>query len=199
MSTCSFISTNLSNPTTNFSRFTNLAPNYDPEIIVPAFRLAQMWSFSDLRDHLLPLVKDALGCVDKIVLAREAGIQEWLAPAYVELCQRAEPINMEEATKLGMHSTVMINRMREQFRPSQSVPNPGRAGSHLCQSCIGAAWTAKRGNDNCGRCHSQSSYYYYFDNAVPPSLASSSPAPPNGNKELESQVKKWVEGGCVTE
>ncbi|KAH7338070.1 hypothetical protein B0J17DRAFT_660650 [Rhizoctonia solani] len=60
-------------------------------LIIPAFRLANMFNFSDFRTYLLPLAERNLSDVDKIVFAREFDIGEWLAPAHLRLCQREDP------------------------------------------------------------------------------------------------------------
>ncbi|QRW20917.1 The BTB (BR-C, ttk and bab)/POZ (Pox virus and Zinc finger) domain [Rhizoctonia solani] len=57
-----------------------LAP--EASLIIPAFRLANMWNFSALRAYLLPLAEKNLGDVDKIAFAGEFGIKNWLAPAH---------------------------------------------------------------------------------------------------------------------
>ncbi|CAE6527475.1 unnamed protein product, partial [Rhizoctonia solani] len=80
-------------------------------LIVPAFRLANMFNFSELRSYLLPLAEQNLGDVDKIVFAREFDIKEWLAPAHIRLCQREELLNSEEARKLGAERVLIILRM----------------------------------------------------------------------------------------
>lgn len=165
----------------------------DSKIIIPAFRLAHMWDFPEVRNHLLPLVKDSLGCVDRIVLARELGMSEWLAPAFLELCQREELPTREEATKLGMDSILMLSRLREQFRPSPS--GPGLGTGNYCSGCVGMS---RQGGTlsvtPCDRCGSDlyGSYYRY-------TVAQSSAAQPSSNPRLEDEVKKWIEGGCMTE
>ncbi|CAE6524002.1 unnamed protein product [Rhizoctonia solani] len=93
------------------SHFSDDQPTPEAPLIIPAFRLAQMFNFSKLRKYLLPLVEKNLEDVDKIVLSREFDIQEWLVPAHVRLCQRQQPLSGEEANKLGVQSTLIIMRM----------------------------------------------------------------------------------------
>ncbi|KAG9119744.1 hypothetical protein FRC07_005078 [Ceratobasidium sp. 392] len=98
------------------SHFTThqLAP--DASLIIPAFRLANKWNFEDLRTHLLPLAAKASGDIDRIILARECGIEEWLVPAHTGLCQRMEPFTTEEAVKLGIHSLLLVYRFMQRQR-----------------------------------------------------------------------------------
>jgi hypothetical protein len=148
-----------------------------------------MWNFSDLRSHLLPLAENVLGDVDKITFAREFNIQEWLAPAHVKLCQRPEPLTTEEATKLGVHSLLMIYRMREQFRPPRQASSSGSATLHYCSSCIGISYAG--GGAYCADCGIYNARFYY--NAT----GSQTPNSATNTTALEANVKKWVEDGCV--
>jgi hypothetical protein len=59
--------------------------------------------------------------IEKILLAKLHGIDGWLAPAYADLCLRAEPLQGWEAEKLGLAVTVMLAQAREKFR---AVPGP---------------------------------------------------------------------------
>ncbi|CAE6470353.1 unnamed protein product [Rhizoctonia solani] len=67
------------------SQFSSNQPTPDAPLIIPAFRLANMFDFSELRAYLLPLAEEKLGDVDKIVFAREFDIKEWLAPAHIQV------------------------------------------------------------------------------------------------------------------
>ncbi|KAG8736993.1 hypothetical protein FRC11_002285, partial [Ceratobasidium sp. 423] len=107
-----------------------LAP--EGSLIIPAFRLANLLSFSDLRTYLLPLAEKNLDDVDKIVFAREFDIKEWLAPAHIRLCKRDAVLNTEEANKLGINSVLLIWRMREQHRSIAT-----NTGELICYNCTG--------------------------------------------------------------
>ncbi|KAG9119742.1 hypothetical protein FRC07_005076, partial [Ceratobasidium sp. 392] len=107
------------------TRFSTHHPEPKASLIIPAFRLAHMWSFEDLQTYLLPLAEKELDNVDKIVFAREFAITEWLAPAHVGLCQRKEPITTDEAFRLGIHSILLISLMREEY----PLAVPGANGS----------------------------------------------------------------------
>jgi hypothetical protein len=70
--------------------------------------------------------------VEKIVLAEKHNIGDWLAPSYVSLCQRANPLEEWEAEKLGIRVAVKLARAREAVRenclhdrpPSPDPPSP---------------------------------------------------------------------------
>ncbi|EUC54513.1 BTB/POZ domain protein, partial [Rhizoctonia solani AG-3 Rhs1AP] len=64
------------------SYFSSNPPAPEASLIVPAFRLANMFNFSQLRAFLLPFAEENLDDVDMIVFAREFDIKEWLVPAH---------------------------------------------------------------------------------------------------------------------
>ncbi|KAJ7507013.1 hypothetical protein B0H11DRAFT_1969809 [Mycena galericulata] len=75
--------------------------------------------FDLLRSHAIQSIDEsptAMDPVDKLVLAVEYDIPEWLAPAYTALCQRPNCLEEWEAEKIGLKKTVQIARAREAFR-----------------------------------------------------------------------------------
>ncbi|EUC54209.1 BTB/POZ domain protein [Rhizoctonia solani AG-3 Rhs1AP] len=162
-------------------------------LVVPAFRLANMWGFSDLRSCLLPLAEKALGDVDKVLLARELGMEGWLAPAHIRLCQRREQLTGEEARKLGMDSVLLIARMREQ---NASKDRRRFSAGHYCSNCSGFSGNGNSGlsahfSTACKGCQSVSSGLLYYNGGG--NIMSGT----WNNTLLEAEVKKWVRNGCI--
>ncbi|CAE6527464.1 unnamed protein product [Rhizoctonia solani] len=58
------------------SHFSSNQPTPEASLVIPAFRLANMFNFSELRAFLLPLAEGNLNDVDKIIFAREFDIKE---------------------------------------------------------------------------------------------------------------------------
>ncbi|KAJ7595014.1 hypothetical protein C8J56DRAFT_454550 [Mycena floridula] len=56
--------------------------------------------------------------IEQIDLAEKYEVRQWLRPAYAALCQRANPLELSEAMKLGYERTVLIARAREAVRNS---------------------------------------------------------------------------------
>ncbi|KAJ1305378.1 hypothetical protein OPQ81_000393 [Rhizoctonia solani] len=155
------------------SHFSSNQPSPKASLIIPAFRLANMFDFSELRAYLLPLAEKNLDDVDKIVFAREFDIKEWLAPAHTRLCLREDPLSNEEARKLGVDSVLIVWRMREQHR------NRTSGGGYTCQGCnniYGAGYLRCNGP---GRITQNRITSATFDNTA-----------------IEAGVKKWVEDSC---
>ncbi|KAG8767254.1 hypothetical protein FRC12_006368 [Ceratobasidium sp. 428] len=100
------------------SHFSAHQPEPEASLIVPAFRLANMWDFTELCGYLQPLAEKVLDDVDKIVFARKFKVDEWIVLAHVKLCLREEKITTQEAKKLGMDSLLFISRFREEYQKS---------------------------------------------------------------------------------
>jgi hypothetical protein len=94
--------------------------------------------------------------VDKIVLAVDNNVPEWLKPAFIALCQREEPIREEEAKKLGWSTTVKLAHAREKARENsllkeieivrKSWDEARSSASSHCRSC---GWTNDFVDDHC--------------------------------------------------
>ncbi|KAG9096510.1 hypothetical protein FRC06_008588 [Ceratobasidium sp. 370] len=161
------------------TRFSTYQPVPEASLIIPAFRLANKWNFEDLRNYLLPLAEKELSDIDKIVFAREFGIKAWLAPAHTNLCQRKEPLTTDEAVKLGVHSLLLISRLREE------VPRPAHASAtYLCGPCAGYTIYGSSSGQYCNICSS-------YGRVVSPQQRTSN------DESIGAKVKKWVDDGCV--
>ncbi|CAE6469460.1 unnamed protein product [Rhizoctonia solani] len=164
------------------SYFSNSQPTPEASLIIPAFRLANMWNFSDLRAYLIPFTETVLGDIDKIVFAREFGIQDWLALAHKNLCERTEPITLEEARKLGIESLVFISRMRELFRPPLLADSPS---VYYCESCAGVKYS--KSDCICTACN-ESTY---------PRYCRIETRSPSTSTALVTKLDEWISNGCV--
>ncbi|KAF8689634.1 hypothetical protein RHS03_09080, partial [Rhizoctonia solani] len=93
--------------------FSTHQPEPTASLIIPAFRLANMWNFKELRDYLMPLAEQVLNDASKIAFAREFHVQQWIVPAFVRLCHREEALDTDEAKMIGLEGVLLISRIRE--------------------------------------------------------------------------------------
>ncbi|EUC54266.1 BTB/POZ domain protein [Rhizoctonia solani AG-3 Rhs1AP] len=159
-------------------------------LIVPAFRLANMWNFSDLRSHLIPLAEKVMDDIDKVLFAREFDIQDWLVPAHVRLCQRQEKLTTEEARKLGVDTVLLIARLGQQGSQAPAYIK----GQWYCDHCLG--FVRKGGWSNCNGCQGNSGANAHNIYGGPGSYMQNKG---DSSPQLEAEVKKWVQAGCVFE
>ncbi|KEP48478.1 BTB/POZ domain protein [Rhizoctonia solani 123E] len=175
------------------SHFSSNQPAPEASLVIPAFRLANLFNFSELRAYLLPLAEQNLDDVDKIVFAREFDIKEWLVSAHVRLCQREKPLSGEEANKLGVQSVLIISRMREQHRSRNSSPGL-TPNNHYCSACIGITYTGHTYDRDCDACGTRYAGMLRYDKL---GLAVQGNTTTTDGVSIEAGVKKWLEDGCT--
>ncbi|CAE6424814.1 unnamed protein product [Rhizoctonia solani] len=170
------------------SHFSTNQPTPEAALVIPAFRLANMFDFSDLCAYLLPLAEKNLDDADKIMFAREFDIKEWLAPAHIRLCKRDAVLSTEEANKLGVNSVLLIWRMREQHRNRSSTMTKG---TYYCTNCSGMALN-NYSSSTCGNCNATPSHLYWNGPGTMGSIISTN------DSELEAGVRQWVNDNYAT-
>ncbi|KAF8959962.1 hypothetical protein BDZ97DRAFT_1367307 [Flammula alnicola] len=94
------------------------APVEDWEVILA---LANRWSFDEVKSLAIrELEKKEMPDVQRIKLYHENNVdRNFLIPGYAALCEREEPLSLSEGMDLGMETTLMIARGREEARSSR--------------------------------------------------------------------------------
>jgi hypothetical protein len=84
-----------------------------------------MWEFLDIRALAIrELSKGDMNAVDKVLLARECKVAEWLLSSYQKIVSQPTFLAIEDAVRLGLETTVQLLRLREAFFTKGS--------KHLC-------------------------------------------------------------------
>ncbi|KDQ59110.1 hypothetical protein JAAARDRAFT_33840 [Jaapia argillacea MUCL 33604] len=78
--------------------------------------LAAKWGYESIRSLAIREIFPLSSPIDKIVLGRKYDIPDWLRDAYVAVCERREPISLEEAMRLGLEEVVKISKARHELR-----------------------------------------------------------------------------------
>ncbi|KZP33808.1 hypothetical protein FIBSPDRAFT_667194, partial [Athelia psychrophila] len=75
--------------------------------------LAARWGFGSIRTlsikHLAPIATD----IDKIVLGRKYGIDQWLHEAFIAVCMREQSLTKEEGRKIKVDDIIEISAIRQ--------------------------------------------------------------------------------------
>lgn len=88
--------------------------NFDHSTLSSALLLATRYDYPALRTFSITKLENAnLTAVERVRLAREFKIPSWEEPAYLELCERDEPLSMSDAEVLGLQAVVHVGRIRE--------------------------------------------------------------------------------------
>ena len=52
----------------------------------------------------------------RLILARRHAVEEWVDPALLELCERPEPLNLDEARLMDFEDVVLVGSVRQNVR-----------------------------------------------------------------------------------
>ncbi|CAE6417269.1 unnamed protein product [Rhizoctonia solani] len=97
-------------------------PDFDSNIMTSALRIASNFGYHSLRKFALSKVEGMeLSAIQRIQLSDELSLPSLEMPAFVELCNRAEPITLAEADVLGTSRFVEIARIRETRKVQQTA------------------------------------------------------------------------------
>ncbi|KZP25198.1 hypothetical protein FIBSPDRAFT_673074, partial [Athelia psychrophila] len=78
-------------------------------------RLADKWSFESIRALAITQLAPIASPIDKIVLGRRYGVNEWLPDAYETVCVRPAALTLDEGRRLGVDDVIRINAIRQEF------------------------------------------------------------------------------------
>lgn len=87
---------------------------------IPILQLSTRWLFDDIRSLAIrELAKNDIEPVQKVAIALQNDVPEWLHPSYMALCERPNPLTVEEARKLGVEVVAQLACAREIFRDNR--------------------------------------------------------------------------------
>jgi len=90
------------------------APAMPKEGWISVLRLATMWEMDKVRGLAISQLTNAgMGSVEKIVLAKELHVPQWLRSGYQELVDRDEVPSMEDSDRIGYPSAIRVFHVRE--------------------------------------------------------------------------------------
>jgi hypothetical protein len=79
--------------------------------------LSTRWGFTSIRDLAIRCIKHP-NPLDRLILARKHAVEEWILPALLELCERPEPLGLEEASLMDFEDVVLVGSVRQTVRSS---------------------------------------------------------------------------------
>jgi hypothetical protein len=104
---------------------------------ISVLRVAHRFGFAAIRALAIEQLAPLTTAVDRIVLAREFDVREWLKPAYIEVYTSAALLEDVDADRLGFELFKKIVRVRHGIstlaaRPSEEVENTVEDVFQLC-------------------------------------------------------------------
>ncbi|KIM59263.1 hypothetical protein SCLCIDRAFT_1023804 [Scleroderma citrinum Foug A] len=85
-----------------------------PDEWLSVIKLARMWEFDDIHKSsvkMVPYHSVKKSPVEKVALAFQHDIKEWLVPGLDELAKRPEPIGIGDVDLLGLDVALKVNRV----------------------------------------------------------------------------------------
>ncbi|EIN06619.1 hypothetical protein PUNSTDRAFT_105734 [Punctularia strigosozonata HHB-11173 SS5] len=92
-------------------------------------RVAHYLRFESLRALAIRTLYSIASPVEKIVCARDFGIDEWLEEAYADICLRPSPLCEEEGVLIGLSTCLKIAAAREAIRGTSALTDVTSAQS----------------------------------------------------------------------
>jgi len=85
-------------------------------------KLATMWEFGEIRKLAIRKMSQlTIDTVEKIVMARDYHVVEWLVPAINSIARRDEPMTLQDVNRLGWDYVLKIAQVRESFTMGKNV------------------------------------------------------------------------------
>ncbi|KAG7091299.1 hypothetical protein E1B28_010345 [Marasmius oreades] len=89
---------------------------------ISILNLSTRWDFTSLRELSITRISQVLDDPsDLIVLGIQYNVTSWLVSAYTEICERKEPLTLEEGRKVGVDLCVMIAQARHKIRYNSNL------------------------------------------------------------------------------
>jgi len=77
--------------------------------------LSTRWGFTSIRDLAIRCLKPP-SPLRRLILARRYVIEGWVDPALLELCERPEPLSLDEARQMDFEDVVLLGSVRQDVR-----------------------------------------------------------------------------------
>ena len=111
---------------------TSAFDNYDlsDEEWEPVLRLSTLWDFASVRELALQMMETPAP-FDQLRLARAYSVLDWIEPALSALCERKEPLSVDEARQMSIEDIVLVNTVREDIRDDALKVTSGEISRHV--------------------------------------------------------------------
>ena len=133
-------------------------------------KLTTIWNFQSIKRLAIDRLDDVVNDFDRLLLGRSCGIDDWVLPALTGLCERPEPLSLDEIMQMTPQDIALVTQTREDVRCPQPVEATGSiavrrlvweklggsASKHATALAIEAGTNSKDGADESSRARSPS-------------------------------------------
>ncbi|KZV66732.1 hypothetical protein PENSPDRAFT_612317 [Peniophora sp. CONT] len=105
-----------------------LTPSYiesRPEVasyegLAAVLKLSTRWGLSSVRRFVLRRLDEIMQPVQRLALARSCDVDKWVSRALVTLCERSEPLSLDDILQMTPEDIALVTQVREQARAPAS-------------------------------------------------------------------------------
>jgi hypothetical protein len=85
---------------------------------IDVLELASKWALAAIREIAIENLGGLATPVDKVVLGRHYGIEQWLGDAFFDLCTRSETLSLPELRRMDLEDVARVIQVREMTHQS---------------------------------------------------------------------------------
>ncbi|VDC02851.1 unnamed protein product [Peniophora sp. CBMAI 1063] len=112
-----------------------LTPSYiesRPEVssyegLAAVLKLSTRWGLSAVRRFALRRLDETIQPVQRLALARSCNIDKWVSRALISMCERPEPLSLDDILQMTPEDIALVTQVREQARTPASPVAPKSA------------------------------------------------------------------------
>ena len=102
--------------------------------------LSTRWGFTSIRELAIRCIKSP-DPLNRLLLARKYAVEQWIHPALLELCERPEPLSLEEARLMDFEDVLLLGTVRQRARSPTLLAQGAGIGNCIQAWKSGEPWS----------------------------------------------------------
>lgn len=90
------------------------------EGLAAVLKLSTRWGLSSVRRFVLRRLDEIMQPVQRLALARSCDVEKWVSRALVTLCERSDPLSLDDILQMSPEDIALVTQVREQARAPAS-------------------------------------------------------------------------------
>jgi len=118
----------------------NVPDEYSFEELSSILDLSTRWGFTSIRDLAIRCLKPP-SPHQRLILGRKYSVKQWILPALQALCERPQPLTLDEARVMDFEDVVLVGSVREAVRSNTLTVKPTEIKDCIEAWKRGEPWT----------------------------------------------------------
>ena len=102
--------------------------------------LSTRWGFTSIRELAIRCIKSP-DPLNRLLMARKHAVEQWILPALLELCERPEPLSLEEARLMDFEDVLLVGSVRQKARSPSLLLRGAGIGNCIQAWKSGEPWS----------------------------------------------------------